>query len=69
MNFLRTERLDKLARNRFGDGPPPGMTLPPVRLAILGSSMVSHLIPAIRVAFMRRGLWAQVYTNPFGQYL
>ena len=69
MDFLRTERLDKLARNRFGDSPPAGTTLPPIRLAILGSSMVSHLIPAIRVAFMRRGLWAEVYTNPFGQYL
>src|SRR3569832_1488630 len=69
MDFLRTERLDKLARNRFGDSPPLGTTLPAVRLAILGSSMVSNLIPAIRVAFMRRGLWAQVYTNPFGQYL
>jgi len=31
--------------------------------------MVSHLIPAIRVAFMRRGIWAEIYTNPFGQYL
>jgi FkbH-like protein len=69
MDFLRTERLDKLARKNFGDRPPPGLTSPVVRLAILGSSMVSHLIPAIRVAFMRRGMWAEVYTNPFGQYL
>jgi len=69
MDFLRTERLDKLARKSFGDNPPSGVTAPAVRLAILGSSMVSHLIPAIRVAFMRRGLWAEVYTNPFGQYL
>ncbi len=69
MDFLKTERLDKLARNAFGDGPPPGITLPAVRLAVLSSSMVSHLIPAIRVAFMRRGIWAEVYTNEFGQYL
>jgi len=69
LDFLRTERLDKLARKRFADTAPPGVTLPTVRLAILGSAMVSHLIPAIRVAFMRRGFWAEVYTNPFGQYL
>ena len=69
MDFLRTERLDKLARSKLGNGPPPETVLPVVRLAILGSCMVSHLIPAIRVAFMRRGMWAQVYTNPFGQYL
>ena len=69
MDFLRTERLDKLAQGRFGGSSPPGMTLPAVRLAILGSAMVSHLVPAIRVAFMRRGMWAEVYTNPFGQHL
>jgi len=69
MDFLQTERLDKLARKSFGDPPPSGTTSPAVRLAILGSSMVSHLIPAIRVAFMRRGIWAEIYTNPFGQYL
>jgi len=69
MDFLQTERLDKLARKSFGDHPPSGTTSPAVRLAILGSSMVSHLIPAIRVAFMRRGIWAEIYTNPFGQYL
>lgn len=69
MDFLRTERLDKLARGAFAQSPPPGAKSPCVRLAILGSSMVSHLIPAIRVAFMRRGLWADVYTNSFGQYL
>jgi FkbH-like protein len=69
MDFLKTERLDKLARSRFGETSPQGGALPPVRLAILGSSMIAHLIPAIRVAFMRRGIWAEVYTNPFGQYL
>src|SRR5690606_12261580 len=69
MDFLRTERLDKLVRSKFGEGPHPQTVLPVVRLAILGSCLVSHLIPAIRVAFMRRGIWAQVYSNPFGQYL
>ncbi len=67
MDFVRTERLDKLAQSKFEAAPPPGM--PVVRLAILGSAMVSHLIPAIRVALLRRRIWAQIYTNPFGQYL
>jgi FkbH-like protein len=67
MDLLRTERLDTLARRKFGND----AAIPPVeiRLAILGSCMVSHLVPAIRVAFLRRGIRAQVYTNPFGQYL
>ncbi len=67
MDLVRTERLDALARRKFGDD----KAMPPVeiRLAILGSCMVSHLVPAIRVAFLRRGIRALVYTNPFGQYL
>jgi len=67
MDLLRTERLDALVRRKFSDD----AAAPPVdiRLAVLGSCMVSHLVPAIRVAFLRRGIRAQGYTNPFGQYL
>lgn len=69
MDFVRTERLDNLAQRIFGDDPPPEAVGPSVRLAILGSSTISHLIPAIRVALLRRGIWAKIYTNPYGQYL
>jgi len=67
MDLLRTERLDSLARRKFGND--QALPAADIRLAVLGSSMVSHLIPAIRVAFLRRGIRAEVYTNPFGQYL
>jgi len=69
MDFVRTERLDTLAQRLFGDDPPSGTAGPPVRLAILGSSTVAHLIPAIRVGLLRRRIWAKIYTNPYGQYL
>ncbi len=40
----------------------------PVRLAILASSTVEHLAPAIRVAGLRRNLLIESYIGPYGQY-
>jgi FkbH-like protein len=39
-----------------------------VRLAILASSTVDHLVPAIRVAGLRRGVLFDVLVGGFGQY-
>ena len=35
---------------------------------MLGSSTLTHLLPAIRVAGMRRNLWIDTYENDYGQY-
>ena len=40
----------------------------PVRLAILASSTVDHLSPAIRVAGLRRKLLIDVHSGAYGQY-
>src|SRR5262249_48050519 len=40
----------------------------PVRLAILASSTVDHLPPAIRVAGLRRGLLIDIHRGTYGQY-
>ena len=40
-----------------------------VRLAVLGSSTLTHLLPGIRVAGLRRGIWIDTYENDYGQYL
>jgi FkbH-like protein len=40
----------------------------PVRLALLASATVDHLVPAIRVAGLRRRMLAAVHVGPFGQY-
>lgn len=42
--------------------------IPRRRLAILSSSTVDHLIPAIAVAGFRRGILLNVHVTPFGQY-
>lgn len=69
IDFLRTGRLDRALQQLFGDGPPPGLATKPVRLAILGSSTVTHLQPALRVAALRREIWLTTYECDYGQYM
>lgn len=65
----RTNQLDRALRQHHPGGPPAGLATKPVRLAILSSSTVSHLLPAIRVGALRRGIWVETYEAPFGAYL
>jgi FkbH-like protein len=46
----------------------PGFAFTVVRLAILASSTVNHLSPAIRVAGLRRRLMINVHIGTYGQY-
>ena len=76
VNFVLTNALDETVRLVLPNGPPAG---PPagtgapatrkVRLAVLGSSTLAHLLPGIRVAGLRRGIWIDTYENDYGQYL
>jgi FkbH-like protein len=68
LDLVRTGRLDKALLRLFGDAPPADLPTAPVRLAVLASSTVEHLVPAIRVSAARRGLWVQVYQHDFGQF-
>src|SRR5271169_524804 len=65
LSFLETIQLDR-ALARLGAKEAPGFQ--PVRLAILASSTVDHLSPAIRVAGLRRRLMIRVNTGAYGQY-
>src|SRR5580658_585760 len=67
INFVLTNALDETVR-RLLPNPPEGLVAKPVRLAVLGSSTLTHLLPAIRVAGMRRGIWIDTYENDYGQY-
>lgn len=69
MDFIRTGRLDRSLITRFGDAPPPGLATKPVRLAVLSSSTVGHLLPSLRVGGLRRGIWVSTYEADYGQYL
>jgi FkbH-like protein len=68
LDFLRTERLDRMLQRRFGEAAPKAATGKPIRLAILGSSTVTHLQAGLRVAALRRGLWLTSYETEYGQY-
>jgi FkbH-like protein len=67
LNFVLTNALDETVRRIF-PSKPEGLATKPVRLAVLGSATLTHLLPAIRVAGLRRGIWIDTYENDFGQY-
>jgi FkbH-like protein len=67
LNFVLTNALDE-ATHRVLPAKPEGLATKPVRLAALGSATLTHLLPAIRVAGLRRGIWIDTYENDFGQY-
>jgi FkbH-like protein len=65
LGFLETVHLDRaLARLDLKEAP----GFQPIRLAILASSTVDHLPPAIRVAGLRRRLLIEVHSGAYGQY-
>src|SRR5215475_2356289 len=65
LGFIETIQLDR-ALSQLAVDSPPGFSH--VRLAILASSTVDHLVPGIRVAGLRRGLLIQVHIGAYGQY-
>src|SRR5580704_4622713 len=67
IDALETRSLDR-KRQRLVTNLPEVMAAPPIRLAVLASSTVDHLLPAIRVAGMRRDLWIETYTPDYGQH-
>ena len=65
LGFLETLQLGK-ALDRLTLEPISSSS--PVRLAILASSTVDHLSPAIRVGGLRRRILIDVHTGAYGQY-
>ena len=65
LGFLETVQLDR-ALARLDVKEASGFQT--VRLAILSSSTVDHLPPAIRVAGLRRRLLIEVHNGSYGQY-
>jgi FkbH-like protein len=65
LGFLETIQLDR-AFDRLGLKEVSGYL--PIRLAVLASSTVDHLSPAIRVAGLRRRVLIDVHRGGYGQY-
>lgn len=68
IDFVQTGKLDRAAQRLAKHGIPTSTNLRAVKLALLGSSTLHHLIPGIRVAGLRRGLWVEVFEGDYGQY-
>jgi FkbH-like protein len=68
LDFMSTNGLDALLQKTFPE-PPGNLATRPIRLALLGSSTLTHLQPAIRVACLRRGLHVTIYECAYGQFM
>ena len=68
LNFTEVIKLDSRLQAIVRRAPEAIAPFPKIRLAILASSTVDHLQPAIRVAAFRRGVVVETYVAPYGQY-
>ncbi|WP_346291448.1 HAD-IIIC family phosphatase [Sphaerothrix gracilis] len=68
LDFNQIVRIDKRLQALKTKEAAIATSLPQVKLAVLASSTVEHLQAAIRVAALRRGLLADIYVAPYGQY-
>ncbi|MEH6389212.1 MAG: HAD-IIIC family phosphatase [Pseudomonas profundi] len=68
-DFVLTTRLDRFASKALSDPDPARKAgLTPLRIALLSSHTVDHLVPAIRVAGLNRHLALSVHVAPYGMY-
>ncbi|HET9384152.1 MAG TPA: HAD-IIIC family phosphatase [Gemmatimonadales bacterium] len=65
LDFVQTIQLGQAIRKWTVSG---SERFPRVRLALLASSTVDHLGPALEVAMLRRALQLDLYLAPYGQY-
>lgn len=65
LGFLETIQLDNALGKTAATANAPFVQ---IRLALLSSCTIDHLLPAIRIAGLRRRLLIEVYTGSFGQY-
>lgn len=68
LDFVRVNALDKIIQERWNKVPDHfcGQS---IRLALLGSSTLKHLVSSIRIAALRRSMWVDVYEGEYGLYL
>jgi FkbH-like protein len=65
IDFLQAAILDR-ELSRLSAEAPIVLSLARARLTILSSSTIDHLLPSIRVASLRRGLWVECRAGAYG---
>ena len=68
LDFIQTNRLDKLLSKHFGSAAPVDGAVKSLRMAVLSSSTADHLLPGLRVAALRRNFHLQTLLGDYGQY-
>ncbi len=69
LDFTQTLQMDRAIRKCARKPAHARMGQAPVRLAVLGSSTIEHLVPGLRVGGLRRGLQVELYLPAYGQYV
>lgn len=67
MDFVHAMRLDK-AFQRYRREHDLSLLLPTLRVAVIGSSTLSHLHAGIRLGALRRGILVDLYEGMYGMY-
>ena len=68
LDFIQTNRLDRMLRKSFADVP-QDVVREPIRLALFSGSTTDHLTSALRIGCLRRGMWCDVHRGDYGQHL
>ena len=67
LDSMSTLQVDRALRRLYGDTPPAGLATRPLRMLVLGSSTLDHLLPGLRVGALRHGLWLNATIGDYGQ--
>ncbi|MFT0533497.1 HAD-IIIC family phosphatase [Castellaniella hirudinis] len=68
LDFIQIARFDKKLSAAFSHRAPDDSP-PAIKIALLGSATLEHLIPGLRVGAVRNGFWPEFYTPAYGQYV
>ena len=68
IDFIQTARLDRALLKIPSSVRASASSASPIRLAVLGSSTMSHLMPGIRIGALRRGIHVDTYEGAYGMY-
>jgi len=63
LNFVQTLKLDRCTA-LLGDA----VSVPRLRVALIGDGTLQHMAPAISVSVLRRGLLAEMHVGSYGQW-
>lgn len=66
LDFVATNALDTMGRRLWPEAPASAGA--GTRLAVLGTATNTHLLPAIRVGGLRRGMWIDTFEPDFGAW-